>query len=134
MTQEEFDKKKTEQAEKRKERKNNGAKRDIHCEMEEVHVTIDPVMDAEFLKTLRLFGTRTCVRYSMEPIKFIKTVYHINTYTDGSILYPGKTPPSSVVEFFLFTFLCCRSPADAIHLFHAYGSESSNTLPTVGLR
>lgn len=75
MTQEEFDKKKTEQAEKRKERKNNGAKRDMHCEMEEVHVTIDPVMDAEFLKTLRLFGTRTCVRYSMEPIKFIKTVY-----------------------------------------------------------
>lgn len=56
MTQEEFDKKKTEQAEKRKERKNNGAKRDMHCEMEEVHVTIDPVMDAEFLKTLRLFG------------------------------------------------------------------------------
>lgn len=98
MTQEEFDKKKTEQAEKRKERKNNGAKRDMHCEMEEVHVTIDPVMDAEFLKTLRLFGTRTCVRYSMEPIKFIKTVYHINTYTDGSILYPGKTPPALLLN------------------------------------
>ena len=87
--------------------------------MKEVHVTIDPVMDAEFLKTLRLFGTRTCIRYSMEPIKFIKTVYHINTYTDGSIMYPGKTPLSSVVEFFLFTFLCSRTPADAIHLFHA---------------
>ncbi len=40
MTQEEFDKKKTEQAEKRKARKNNGAKRDMHYEMEEVHVTI----------------------------------------------------------------------------------------------
>ena len=53
----------------------------MHYEMKEVHVTIDPVMDAEFLKTLRLFGTRTCIRYSMEPIKFIKTVYHINTYT-----------------------------------------------------
>lgn len=25
----------------------------------------------------------------------------------------------SVVEFFLFTFLCSRTPADAIHLFHA---------------
>ncbi len=94
MTQEEFDKKKTEQAEKRKARKNNGAKRDMHYEMKEVHVPIDPVMDAEFLKTLRLFGTRTCIRYSMEPIKFIKTVYHINTYTDGSIMYPGKTPPA----------------------------------------
>ena len=67
MTQEEFDKKKTEQAEKRKARKNNGAKRDMHYEMKEVHVTIDPVMDAEFLKTLRLFGTRTCIRYSINP-------------------------------------------------------------------
>ena len=98
MTQEEFDKKKTEQAEKRKARKNNGAKRDMHCEMKEVHVTIDPVMDAELLKTLRLFGTRTCIRYSMEPIKFIKTVYHINTYTDGSIMYPGKTPPALLLN------------------------------------
>ena len=70
----------------------------MHCEMEEVHVTINPVMDAELLKTLRLFGTRTCVRYSMEPIKFIKTVYHINTYTDGSILYPGKTPPALLLN------------------------------------
>ena len=44
---------------------------DFHVvlKMKEVHVTIDPVMDAEFLKTLRLFGTRTCIRYSMEPIK-----------------------------------------------------------------
>ena len=98
MTQEEFDKKKTEQGEKRKARKNNGAKRDMHYEMKEVHVTIDPVMDAGFLKTLRLFGTRTCIRYSMEPIKFIKTVYHINTYTDGSIMYPGKTPPALLLN------------------------------------
>lgn len=98
MNQEEFDKKKTEQAEKRKARKNNGAKRDMHYEMKEVHVTIDPVMDAELLKTLRLFGTRTCIRYSMEPIKFIKTVYHINTYTDGSIMYPGKTPPALLLN------------------------------------
>ena len=98
MTQEEFDKKKEEQAEKRKARKNNGAKRDMHYEMKEVHVTIDPVMDAELLKTLRLFGTRTCIRYSMEPIKFIKTVYHINTYTDGSIMYPGKTPPALLLN------------------------------------
>ena len=98
MTQEEFDKKKTEQAEKRKARKNNGAKRDMHYEMKEVHVTIDPVMDAGLLKTLRLFGTRTCIRYSMEPIKFIKTVYHINTYTDGRIMYPGKTPPALLLN------------------------------------
>ena len=60
MTQEEFDRKKKEQAEKRKERKNNGAKRDMHYEMEEKHVTVNPDMDAELLKTLRIYGTRTC--------------------------------------------------------------------------
>ncbi len=98
MTQEEFDRKKKEQAEKRKERKNNGAKRDMHYEMEEKHVTVNPDMDAELLKTLRIYGTRTCVRYSMEPIKFIKTVYHINTYTDGNVLYPGKTPPALLLN------------------------------------
>ena len=98
MTQEEFDRKKKEQAEKRKERKNNGAKRDMHYEMEEKHVTVNPDMDAELLKTLRIYGTRTCVRYSMEPIKFIKTVYHINTYTDGNVLYPGKTPSALLLN------------------------------------
>ena len=66
--------------------------------MEEKHVTVNPDMDAELLKTLRIYGTRTCVRYSMEPIKFIKTVYHINTYTDGNVLYPGKTPPALLLN------------------------------------
>ena len=123
MTQEEFDRKKKEQAEKRKERKNNGAKRDMHYEMEEKHVTVNPDMDAELLKTLRIYGTRTCVRYSMEPIKFIKTVYHINTYTDGNVLYPGKTPTSVAAELFLYIFLCSRSPAVAVYLFHACGAN-----------
>lgn len=98
MTQEEFDRKKKEQAEKRKARKNNGAKRDMHFEMEEVHVTVDPEMDAELLKKMRICGTRTSIRYSMEPVKFIKTVYHINTYTDGNTLYPGKTPPALMMN------------------------------------
>lgn len=31
----------------------------------------------------------------------------------------GEDSAGSVVEFFLFTFLYSRSPADAIHLFHA---------------
>lgn len=66
----------------------------MHYEMEEVHVTVDPDMDAELLKKLRFYGARTCVRYSMVPIKFVKTVYHINTYTDGNVMYQGKTPPA----------------------------------------
>ena len=98
MSQEEFDKRRKEQAERRKERKNNGAKRDMHFEMKEEHVTVDPEVDAELMKKLRLYGTRECVRYSMEPIKFIKTVYHINTYTDGSRLYQGKTPKSLLLN------------------------------------
>ena len=53
------------------------------------------------MKELRLYGTRECVRYRMEPIKFVKTVYHINTYTDGSKLYPGKTPKSLLLNSIL---------------------------------
>ncbi len=98
MSQEEFDKRKKEQAEKRKARKNNGAKRDMHYEMEEKHVTLDPAVDSDLMKKLRLVGTRDCVRYSMEPIKFVKTVYHINTYTDGSNLYQADTPKALLLN------------------------------------
>ena len=97
-TQEEFEKRKLEEAERRKERKNNGAKRDMHYEMKEQHVTVNPDVDAELMKKLRLYGTRDCVRYSMEPIRFIKTVYHINTYTDGDKLYQGKTPKALLLN------------------------------------
>ena len=41
--------------------------------MKEVHVTVDPVMDAELLKAGRLVVTRTCGGYRMERSKFIKT-------------------------------------------------------------
>ena len=98
MSQEEFDKRKEEQARKRKERKNNGAKRDMHYEMEEKHVTLNPNVDGELMKKLRLHSSRTCIRYSMEPIKFIKTVYHINTYTDGSKLYKADTPKAMLFK------------------------------------
>lgn len=98
MTQEELDRKKKEQAEKRKARKNNGAKRDMHYEMEEKHVYVDPEVDADLMKKLRLYGTRTCVRYTMEQIKFTKTVYHVNTYTDGSKLYQAKTPKAMLLN------------------------------------
>ena len=98
MTREEFDRRKREQTERTKARKNNGARRDMHYEMEEVHVTVDPEVDAELLKKLRVYGTRVCVRYSMVPVKFIKTVYHINTYTDGNLLYQGKTPAALLLN------------------------------------
>lgn len=98
MSQEEFDRKRNEQAERRKARKNNGAKRDMHYDMEEVHVDVDPDVDADLMKRLRLCGTRTCIRYTMAQIKFTKTVYHINTYTDGDKLYQGKTPKAMLLN------------------------------------
>ena len=98
MTQEEFDRKKKEQAEKRKARKNNGAKRDMHYEMEEKHVNVDPEVDEELMKKLRLYGSRTCIRYTMAQIKFTKIVYHVNTYTDGSKLYQAKTPKAMLLN------------------------------------
>ena len=98
MSQEEFDRRKEEEARRRKARRNNGARRDMHYEMEEVHVDVDPEVDAELMKRLRLYGTRTCTRYTMAQIKFTKTVYHINTYTDGSRLYQGKTPKAMLLN------------------------------------
>lgn len=98
MPQEEFDRRKEEEARRRKARRNNGARRDMHYEMEEVHVDVDPEVDAELMKRLRLYGTRTCTRYTMAQIKFTKTVYHINTYTDGSRLYQGKTPKAMLLN------------------------------------
>lgn len=98
MSQEEFDRKRNEQAQRRKARKNNGAKRDMHYDMEEVHVDVDPDVDADLMKRLRLCGTRTCIRYTMAQIKFTKTVYHINTYTDGDKLYQGKTPKAMLLN------------------------------------
>lgn len=84
MTMEEYQKMLEERRARRKARGNNGAKRDEHLEMETVHVDVEPDVPGDMLATMRLLGVRECTRYSMIPPKFLKTIYHIKSYTDGT--------------------------------------------------
>ena len=89
-----------EKADKRKARKNNGAKRDMHYEMEEEEHVVYPD-DPDFdINKARLFTTvpRICVRYECVPMRFIKHVYKIHTYTQEGRLFEGKTPASAFLN------------------------------------
>ena len=96
MTGEEYKKMLEERKARTKARGNNGAKRDEHLEMETVYVDVEPDMPGDILATMRLLGVRECTRYSMIPPKFIKTIYRIKSYTDGGVVYQGKTPKSMI--------------------------------------
>lgn len=98
MTCEEYQKMLEERKARRKARGNNGAKRDEHMEMETVYVDVEPDMPGDALSSLRLLGVRECTRYSMIPPKFLKTIYRIKSYTDGSVVYQGKTPRSMILN------------------------------------
>ena len=92
ISEEERQKIEAEKADKRKARKNNGAKRDMHYEMEEEEHVVYPD-DPDFdINKARLFTTvpRICVRYECVPMRFIKHVYKIHTYTQEGRLFEGK--------------------------------------------
>ena len=100
MSEEERQKREAEKADKRKARKNNGAKRDMHYEMEEEEHVVYPD-DPDFdINKARLFTTapRICVRYECVPMRFIKHVYKIHTYTQDGRLFEGKTPVSAFLN------------------------------------
>lgn len=85
---------------KRKARKNNGAKRDMHYEMEVEEHDVFPD-DPEFdISKAREFSKepRICIRYECVPMRFIKHVYKIRTYTQDGKFYEGKTPKSAFLN------------------------------------
>lgn len=98
MTLEEYQKMLEERSARRKARGNNNAKRDEHLEMETVYVDVEPDMPDDVRESLRQIGTRECVRYSMIPPKFIKTVYRLKSYTDGRTVWQGKTPKYMILN------------------------------------
>ncbi len=100
MSEEERQKREAEKADKRKARKNNGARRDMHYEMEEEEHVVYPD-DPDFdINKARLFTTtpRICVRYECVPMRFIKHVYKIHTYAQDGRLFEGKTPVSAFLN------------------------------------
>ena len=71
---------------------NNGAKRKQHLEVEVVEENVDPE-DPRFNKDLaRLYKTRDVIRYELIPMRFIKKVYHVRTYTQNDEYFSGKAP------------------------------------------
>ena len=81
----------------RKARKNNGAKRDPHHELEIMEHDVypdDPNFNME--KARLLTGNmRTWIRYEDRPMRFIKHVYHIRTYVQEGRMFEGKTPKAA---------------------------------------
>jgi hypothetical protein len=73
-----------------KARKNNGAKRDMHYELEEVVKDVYPD-DTEFdIRTAIQIGIRESIRYRMVPMKFQKIVYRLHTYRQDERIYSCK--------------------------------------------
>lgn len=72
----------------RKARGNNGAKRNMHFEMETVKHDVYP----DGMEGWMPFSTRETVRYEMIPPKFIKHLYYIHTVKDGDRLVSAKAP------------------------------------------
>ena len=88
------------EADKRKARKNNGAKRDMHYEMEQEEHDVypeDPDFDINNARLVTI-ATRICVRYECVPMRFIKHVYRIHTYAQDGRLFEGKTPVSAFLN------------------------------------
>ena len=75
-------------AAERKARGNNGAKRDMHFEMETVVHHVFP----DGLEKEKPFSTRETVRYRMEPPRFVKDVYLIHTVKVDGSLVSAKAP------------------------------------------
>ena len=77
---------------KERARTNNGAKRKQHLEVEVVEEYIEPE-DPRFNKELaRLYKTRDVIRYELIPMRFIKKIYHVRTYTQHDEFFSGKAP------------------------------------------
>ena len=77
---------------KERARTNNGAKRKQHLEVEVVEEDIEPE-DPRFNKELaRLYKTRDVIRYELIPMRFIKKIYHVRTYTQHDEFFSGKAP------------------------------------------
>ncbi|MDR1203599.1 MAG: IS66 family transposase [Tannerellaceae bacterium] len=73
-----------------KARKNNGAKRDMHYELEEVVKDVYPD-DTEFdIRTAIEIGIRESIRYRMVPMKFQKIVCRLHTYRQDERIFSCK--------------------------------------------
>ena len=77
---------------KERARTNNGARRKQHLEVEVIEEDVEPE-DPRFNKDLaRLYKTRDVIRYELVPMRFIKKIYRVRTYTQHGEFFSGKAP------------------------------------------
>ena len=97
ISDEERKRKEQERAAARKKRGNNGAKHDMHYEMETQEHDVYPDDETFDPQKARLLSgkQRVSVRYEFVPMRFIKHVYRIHTYTQDGCILEGKTPSSA---------------------------------------
>ena len=91
----------------RKQRGNNGARRDRHTEVKvEYHDVYpdDPDFDMEKARPLEKTGEdgqprfRECIRYTYTPGHFTKHVYRMHTFTQDGRVFEPQTPPSAFLN------------------------------------
>ena len=84
----------------RKARGNNGARHDMHHELETVEHDVYPDNpDFDLQKARPLSDVqRVSVRYEFIPMRFIKHVYRIHAYTQDGQVMEGRTPPSAFLN------------------------------------
>lgn len=99
LTDEEMAAKKLAQAEARKKRGNNGARRTDHPEVETEIIDVYPDgMTQEMLEKMRELGVREVTRYVMIPMSFRKITYRLHTYADKDGIYSPKTPAAAYLN------------------------------------
>lgn len=90
----------TNSPEQKREKKhtNNGAKKKTHpeCEIETVEVEPNsPEFNSELAKYM---CTCDVVRYSMIPMRFIKTIYKVKKYVQTGTIFKGSVPPTPLLN------------------------------------
>ncbi len=92
---------------RRKQRGNNGARRDSHTEVKVEYHDIypdDPEFDMDKARPLEETGDdgqpkyRECVRYTYTPGFFTKHVYRMHTFTQDGRVFEPLTPPSAFLN------------------------------------
>ena len=93
---------------KEKKRTNNGAKKKTHPECEFETVEVEPNRPEFRPELTRHMCTCDVVRYSMVPMRFIKKIYKVKKYVQGSMVFKGSVPATPLLNS-QYTSSYCRS-------------------------
>lgn len=90
----------TKDAEKKRERNrtNNGARKKSHPECEVEIVEVEPASPGFNPELAKYIGVVDAVRYSMIPMRFIKTIYRQKKYVQDGKIFKGTAPATPLLN------------------------------------